>query len=67
MNPLSGILLKNTKTKWKKPSLPPNGIIKSISVHSSGIEPLTSSDIAAPHVQQTTLVGDRHATHPLAP
>ena len=36
----------------------------SISVHSSGIEPLMSSDIAVPHLQQTTLVSNRHARNP---
>ena len=61
---LFGMLVKNTKTKWEKLLLTPNGIIKLISVHSSKIEPLTSSGNAAPHLQETTLVGNHHATHP---
>jgi hypothetical protein len=66
MHPLFGIiLLDNTKAKWNKPSLPPNGMIKPISVYSSGIKPLTgtSSENSAPNLQRTTLVGIRQATH----
>ena len=63
MYPLFGILLSKNTTKWKKPSLPPNNMIKPISVCSSKIEPLTSSGNAAPHLQRTTLVGNRQATH----